>query len=518
MERQSFSVPIVVLFLVLASLLVSVPAFPTTYVVDPAGDDANPGDVTAPWRTIQYAASAMSPGDTVTIHPGTYRESVNVSRSGASGGPITFIADPGAVLVSPDPSASREAFNVLEDVSFITLHGIEATGGFDETIFLRSGSHDIAIEGCDLHQNHAGIVLGDAYNVTVQGCVLHDNSGVGMRIAGTSHGVTVIDTESFRNGDPTVCSAIVDGFAAAETTQDITLQRTRSYQNGGDGYDFKGDQIVLDDIQSFGNACTGVKLWQSASVHNCVVYGNARGMGIGSIFGDTAASINNCTIAYNNGVGMDLEAALTAGASYSVDLVNSIIAGDFKALQYSPTVRLSESHNILFRTSLYDAVLAPTRGRRFTDHDVNTGLWARRSGQGQGTLAVNPLFVDPANADFHVKPVSAAVGRGANEGNGPLTNIGAFQLPSGPENGAPFADPGRDRVGRTHRTFRFVAAGSVDPDGDPITYSWEFGDGTASAAGYRVSHAYAAPGRYAVTLTVSDGSLSGSTLSHLTVR
>jgi parallel beta-helix repeat protein len=504
--------------LVLASLLVSVPAFPTTYVVDPAGDDVNRGDVTAPWRTIQHAASTMSPGDTVTIHPGTYRESVNVSRGGASNSPITFTADPGAVLVSPDPSASREAFNVLGDVSFVTLQGIEATGGFDETIFLRSGSHDISIEGCDLHHNHAGIILGDAYNVTVQGCALHDNSGLGMRIAGTSHGVTVSDTDSFRNGDLTVCSPIVDGFAAAETTQDITLRGTRAYRNGGDGYDLKGDQIVLEGIQSFDNACTGVKLWQSGLVQNCVVYGNERGMGIGSLLGSTTVSIINCTIAYNDGVGIDLYAAPTAGTSYSVDLVNNIIASDFKAIQYNRKVRLSENHNIFFRTSLYDSVLAPTTGRRFSDHDVNLGVWARRSGQGQGTLAVDPLFVDPANGDFQVAPTSAAVGRGANLGGGSLTNIGAFQVPSGPVNCTPFADSGRDRIGHSHRKLRFVGRGSVDPDGDPITYSWDFGDGTVPAAGYRVSHVYAAPGSYTLTLTVSDGSLSGSTSSHVTVR
>ena len=179
MEARPFPLPlpIIVVLLVLLSLLVSVPAFPATYVVDPAGDDANPGDAAAPWRTIQHAASSVSPGDTVTIHAGTYQESVNVSRSGASGSPITFIADPGAVLVSPDPSASWEAFNVLAGVGFVTLQGIEATGGFDETIFLRSGSHDISIQGCNLHQNHAGIILGDAYNITVQGCALHDNAG-----------------------------------------------------------------------------------------------------------------------------------------------------------------------------------------------------------------------------------------------------------------------------------------------------------------------------------------------------
>lgn len=514
MEARPFSLPIIVLLLVLVSLLVSVPAFPATYVVDPAGDDANAGDVAAPWRTVQHAASSVSPGDTVTIHAGTYQESVNVSHSGSSGSPITFVADPGAVLVSPDPTASWEAFNILDGVSFITLQGIEATGGFDETIFLRPGSHDISIQGCNLHQNHAGIIVGDAYNVSVQGCALHDNSGLGMRIAGTSHDVTVSDTDSFRSGVPAVCSSKVDGFAAAQTAYNITFLRTRAYENGGDGYDFKGDQVVLDSIQSFKNACTGVKLWQNASVKNCLVYSNARGLATLSI-GGTAVSVLNCTIADNNGVGIDLT---NARAPYVVDLVNNIVAGAFKAVQYGCLVALSESHNIFFRTTLYDPVLAPVCGRRFSDHDVNLGVWAARSGQGQGTLAVDPLFVDPGSGDFHVVPTSAAVGRGADLGGGPLTNIGAFQLPPGPTNCAPFADLGRNRSGRTNRLLQFSGLGSVDPDGDPLTYSWDFGDGSAPVAGQPVSHAYAARGTYTVTLTVSNGSLSGSRTIRATIR
>ena len=48
------------------------------------------------------------------------------------------------------------------------------------------------------------------------------------------------------------------------------------------------------------------------------------------------------------------------------------------------------------------------------------------------------------------------------------------------------------------------------PDGDALSYSWDFGDGTAPVLGFQVPHAFSARGTYSVTLTVSDGSLSNT--------
>ena len=51
----------------------------------------------------------------------------------------------------------------------------------------------------------------------------------------------------------------------------------------------------------------------------------------------------------------------------------------------------------------------------------------------------------------------------------------------------------------------FFEATASDPDGDPVTVLWDFGDGTTSTALTPGDHVYATAGSYPVTLTATDG-------------
>jgi glucose/arabinose dehydrogenase len=53
-------------------------------------------------------------------------------------------------------------------------------------------------------------------------------------------------------------------------------------------------------------------------------------------------------------------------------------------------------------------------------------------------------------------------------------------------------------------TVQFSSAGTIDADGDPLTLSWDFGDG-ASSTDPAPSHSYTSLGAYTAVLTVSDG-------------
>jgi len=74
-------------------------------------------------------------------------------------------------------------------------------------------------------------------------------------------------------------------------------------------------------------------------------------------------------------------------------------------------------------------------------------------------------------------------------------------------NALPISVAGADRSALAGRAVYFDGSGSSDPDGDIISYSWSFGDGSTSS-GASVSHAYSAAGTYKVTLTVKDDRLA----------
>ena len=73
-----------------------------------------------------------------------------------------------------------------------------------------------------------------------------------------------------------------------------------------------------------------------------------------------------------------------------------------------------------------------------------------------------------------------------------------------PGNSAPTADPGGPYTGTVNTALTFDGSLSSDPDSDPLTYLWDFGDGSMGT-GVAPTHTYSTSCTYTVTLTVNDG-------------
>jgi VCBS repeat-containing protein len=70
-------------------------------------------------------------------------------------------------------------------------------------------------------------------------------------------------------------------------------------------------------------------------------------------------------------------------------------------------------------------------------------------------------------------------------------------------NQPPVADANGPYTGTTGQPVAFDGSGSSDPDGNIVSYDWNFGDGS-TGTGVTPSHTYAAAGGYNVSLTVTD--------------
>ncbi|RKR86272.1 glucose/arabinose dehydrogenase [Micromonospora pisi] len=130
------------------------------------------------------------------------------------------------------------------------------------------------------------------------------------------------------------------------------------------------------------------------------------------------------------------------------------------------------------------------------------------SADGRSLVDINPLLtgmstVRPMDFDFGPDGALYLIEWGSGFG-GNNDDSGVYRIDYRAVDPAPIAAAtGQPVSGRAPLTVQFSSAGSRDPEGQPITYAWRFGDGGTSTQA-NPSHTYTGNGNFTAQLTVTD--------------
>ena len=217
-----------------------------TLVVAVDGDDAAPGTLTRPLRTIQKAVDLAAPGDSIAVRGGTYAltDNITIATSGTASQPITLTSYRGErVVVDGEqlpashtpvggsiPRAERGAIH--QEASYWRISGLEIV----------NGPYGVYCDGCD----------GNVFSHLST----HDNYESGFQLQGASSGNLILNLDSYLNRDPRKNGESADGLAVKEGSGTGNVVRgARLWNNVDDGFDAWKftSPILIENSVAYGN-------------------------------------------------------------------------------------------------------------------------------------------------------------------------------------------------------------------------------------------------------------------------
>jgi PKD repeat protein len=474
---------LVVAFAALAiALALSATANAATYcVADPA---CPAGGVPKPTpEAALSAADADVSLDTVRIGPGTY----NTFGLGAST-PVELVgAGKDATKIVQMDAGSALRFYMFSSVSKLSVHvtqplshGVDLVGGADAS--------DIAVTAPDSASQVVGISAEDAGSMM-------NHVSVDVADRGDVYGIKGWEAGAVRDSSITAGIGIVGGEPALEVRRTVVRASTGLWAMGAS---LNASNVLITRHP---------RPQQSTFEAVEVVTGNN---------GDSATFVgSNLTIDGGD-----------SGYRYGIDVQSinnpNVTTGTASATVTGAVIR--RVNTALFQDG--DSGLeTATLGIAYSSYDGNAVSSNIYGGifYAVGNLSGNldPHFVNPAALDYRLRWDSPLLDAGRptalvsdedpdlaghqrvrdSDGNGSaIRDIGAFEYQRlAPSAGIAIA-PTETLLGDA---TSFDAASSSDPDGDPLSYGWAFGDG-ATSSGMSATHAFGAPGVYQATLTATD--------------
>jgi len=291
------------------------------------------------------------------------------------------------------------------------------------------------------------------------------DAGTYAASASASDGVAS-DTKSFtitvNNVDRApVLNAIANQTVAEGATADVAVTAT----------DADGDVITLSaSLPSF------------ATLTGAPAAGTVNGnIHIAPAFGDAAGSPYPATVTASSG-----SPALTASRNFTITVTGTNRA---PVLTQPADMTVNEG-------ATSDQVLTAS------DPDGNALTFTKVS----GPLYLTVTTTDATHGNAHLAPGFTDAGNATavvRASDGTLSDQKSFNITVNNVNRAPIANAGGPYTGTVGVPVSFNGSGSSDPDGDALTYAWDFGD-LSKGTGVSPTHAYATTGTFTVSLTVTD--------------
>jgi len=236
--------------------------------VDPNGNDANPGTVDLPMKTVcdtstktgacyklcKGSYTCPATGGTIWMKGGTYaitkKIDLGATRPGVAGGVMNLFAVAGAKPIIDakgldTADVTKTGIGIHLKASYWHIKGIEVMNAPHNCIKIEGGYN--TIENVVVHKcGNTGITIGQY-------------SGTDMS-AGPGSNNTILNCDSYGNIGIDGGGEDADGFGAKEQAgKNNVFKGCRSWNNADDGYDFYGwaDPITVQDCWSFENAKVG---------------------------------------------------------------------------------------------------------------------------------------------------------------------------------------------------------------------------------------------------------------------
>ena len=231
--------------------------------------------------------------------------------------------------------------------------------------------------------------------------------------------------------------------------------------------------------------------------------------------GNSAACTGQSCHYYSGGIFDDTVNSSTYETGTLI-LTNTILANSTGGDCYTESGLASEKNNLIDDTGTYACDLTNGVNGDIIGSDPNLGPLADNGGPTQTmALQTGSVAIDAGDdAICAADPVNNLDQRGVTRPQGTHCDIGAFEVEV--TNTAPTANPGGPYLGAVNTTVQFDGSASSDPDGDTLTYAWDFGDGSNGSSDMP-SNSYAEVGIYHICLTVNDGTVDSDPICTIAV-